>query len=251
MIKGLCCVLIFLSFSSMSHAFDENAAAANSVCIGELQDTTFNKEYEANARKLAKTQRLTAEDVLARIIFSEGLSTGCLRHEDCNNVADYKITILTKIAWGIAKRFKNKNNLKNPEQLEKDIYDVVFQKAQFRTSFTPKMSGGRENIYAQAFLCPEKIKNYLAEVNMSYLELLQAAQEVANRVINNPIIGDYRFVTNFYYPKSPVFGELTPDWAKNNKPIISNDWIRMYNLKRTVEPLVGLPVLKSNGIIKQ
>jgi hypothetical protein len=37
-------------------------------------------------------------------------------------------------------------------------------------------------------------------------------------------------VTNFYYPRSPVFGELTPGWAKA-KPIISNKWIKMYNLR--------------------
>jgi hypothetical protein len=237
MIKWLWSFLFIFSFSGASHASGENAAAANSVCIGDLQDTSINKEYEVNARKLAKSQRLMAEDVLARLIFSESLSTGCLRHEDCNTVADFKVSILTKIAWGIAKRFKNKNNLKNSEQLENSVYDTVFQRAQFRTSFTPKMRGGRENIYAQAFLCPEKVKNYLADVNINYLELFNVAQELANMVMTSPIAGDYRFVTNFYYPKSPVFGELTPDWTKNHKPIISNDWIRMYDLKRRADPL--------------
>jgi hypothetical protein len=223
---------IFLFFSLLSHS--ENTIVVNSVCLGQLSDTTATKDFETNARKLAQAQKLSAEDVLARLIFSEGLSTGCLRDEDCNTVADFKTNILTKIGWGIAKRFKNKNNQKNNTQLNKDIYDTVFKKLQFRTSFTPKMSGNRDNIYAQAFLCPEKVKTYLSEVNLNYLELLKAAQEVAAQVSNEDIIGDYRFVTNFFYPKSPVFGEITPLWAKVAKPIIGNKWISMYNIRKTV-----------------
>jgi hypothetical protein len=242
-------ILMTLSLSLLSHA--ETLFAANTICLGDLNDTTVTKDYEANARKLAMSQKLTAEDVLTRLIFAESLSTGCLRHEDCNTVADFKITILTKIGWGIAKRFKSRANEKDQAKLRNDIYDTVFKKFQFRTSFTPKMSGDRENIFAQAFLCPEKIKNYLSEVNINYLDLLKAAQEVAAQVIKNPIIGDYRFVTNFYYPKSPVFGELTPDWAKNAKPIISNDWIKMYNLKSSAYPLMASPIQRQEESVNK
>jgi hypothetical protein len=239
------CLCPTLSYSLASHS--AAGVVVNSNCIGDLYNTSNSKskDFETNARKLAVAQNLTAEDVLARLIFSEGLATGCLRDEECNTVADFKINILTKIGWGIAKRFKSKANQNNPMQLNKDIYDTVFKKLQFRTSFVPTISSNRENIYAQAFLCPEKVKNYLGEVNLNYLELLKAAQEVAVEVSNNPIIGDYRFVTDFYYPKSPVLGELIPTWTKPVKPIISNNWISMYHVstkkQSEVAPKVQTP----------
>lgn len=228
-------VLLCFCFSFLGQAA-ETGVVVNSVCIGDLDQAASSKNYIENVRKLAKAQKLSAEDILARLIFSEGLATGCLRDEECNSVAEFKINIFTKIGWSIAKSFKNKANQSNPEQLDRDIYNAVFKRQQFRISFTPKIDNKTENIYAQTFICPERIKSYLADVNLNYLELLKAAQEVAVQVSKNPIIGDYRFVTNIYYPKSPVFEKLMPKWAKNIKPIIGNKWISMYHVSESKQP---------------
>lgn len=210
--------LIFLSHSRAARSPN----TLNPVCMGDLELTSVTKDYENNARQLAVKYQLTDQEVLARLIFSEGLSTGCLNHKVCSNVGSFKEHVFNKIGLGIALRIKN------------NIYDVVFKKSQFRTSFSPKMSGKKKNIFAHFFLCPEASESYLKDSDIRYDDLFQNAFIVAGDIIHSKSIpSDYKKVTNFFYPKSPVFGEITPRWAIESNLIkkISNEWIRFYNVK--------------------
>jgi len=191
-------------------------------CIGTIELTTQTKEYEKNARNLALKHKLTDLDVLARLIFSEGLSTGCLGEKECSSSHLFKENIFDKIGWGISKRIKN------------SVYDVVFKKYQFRTSFSPIMNGNKKNIFANFFLCPEMSENYLQVNQLNFEELFINAKVIAKEILTtNKIPYNYQHVSNFYYPKSPVFGKLTPKWAKESNLLkeISNNWIKFYRSK--------------------
>ncbi len=208
---------------SQQMSLHESTKAETPRCLGTLDMTTKTKNYEDNARALALKYHLADHDVLARLIFSEGLSTGCLKHPDCSSIDLFKENIFEKIAWGIASRIK------------KNAYDTVFKKYQFRTSFSPKMSGNKENIFATFFLCPEKSEPYLQLGSLDYKDLYGEAYQLAKEVLQNKKIpNSYQHVTNFFYPQSPVFGHLTPNWASEANLLknISNSWVQMYRVKK-------------------
>lgn len=214
-------VIIQLIFLSHSWAI-QSPNSLKTICIGDLELTSATKDYENNARQLAIKYQITDQEILARLIFSEGLSTGCLNHKVCSNIISFKEHIFNKIGWGIALRIKN------------SIYDVVFKKFQFRTSFSPKMSDNKKNIFAHFFLCPEVSESYLKESKIRYEDLFQSAFIITGDIIHSKSIpSDYKKVTNFFYPKSPVFGEITPRWATDSNLIkrISNEWIKFYHVK--------------------
>lgn len=212
-------IIVFMFFTS---AWSLSSDSLNSICMGDLNLTSATNDYEKNARQLAIKYQLTDQNILARLIFSEGLSTGCLNHKDCSNNSEFKNNIFNKIGRGISLRIK------------KSVYDVVFRKFQFRTSFSPKMSGKKKNIYAHFFLCPEASESYLKDSSIKYEDLFQSAFIAAGEVLySQSIPQDYQKVTNFFYPQSPVFGNIKPRWANDSNLIkkISNEWIQFYHVK--------------------
>lgn len=166
-------------------------------------------EPEATARKLVETADLGKEEILARLIYSESLSTGYWNN-GCNAKSD--IDIMTSIGWGIMNRVKTK------AKSSLDAYsDVIFGRLQFSTSF----SGKKTNPFAEAFLCPQKSESYLSSTKKkaSATELYSKAQKLATQIIKeyeaHGIPETYKGITNFFYPESEYFGELRPTWARN------------------------------------
>jgi len=190
---------------------------------------------ELYARQAAEKFNLPNEELLARIIFSEALSTGYWKKR-CE--APSSAELMEGIGWGIMNRVKQYLGKGNPYR------EVIFQKNQFRTSF----SGKKKNPFAIAFLCPMKAQEYLDEtsskpsVQLAYREAQKTARSILDQFNENKTIPSrYHGITNFFYPKSEFFGEVRPSWAKdsvvkNNKGYVSTfksqkPCIEFYRLK--------------------
>ncbi len=170
---------------------------------------------EAHARSEAEKAKLSDSEVLARLIFSEALSSGYWRGL-CN--ASSTEALFTSIGWGIVNRVKKSSG-------SDALFDTVFARGQFRTSFSSAkkaidgFSGKITNPFAAAFLCPHRAQIYLNQSSQqpSAIILFEKAHAVAKEIVSTPTIPEkYRGITNFFYPKSEFFGEMRPPWAKNS-----------------------------------
>jgi hypothetical protein len=179
------------------------------VELGECkpQVDTKTKTEEGFARAQAEKAGLSKEELLARLIYSESLSTGYWK-EICN--AKSEDDIMKTIGWGIMNRVKGK------AKLSLDAYsDIIFGKNQFRTSFSSK----KTNPFAEAFLCPLKSGGYLNQTTKkpTAINLYKKSQKIASDIITayekSGISDEYKGITNFFYPHSEFFGEMRPKWA--------------------------------------
>lgn len=194
------------------------------------------QQSEASARKHAETAGLSKEEILARLIYSESLSSGYWNGR-CN--AKSADDIMTSIGWGIMNRVKGKASA------TLDAYsDVIFAPKQFATSF----SSSKPNPFAEAFLCPLESDKYLqaAVKKDKASDLYKKSQKIASEIISeyerDGLPQSHKGITNFFYPQSEYFGELRPKWApdkdaKKNKGYINllgvndNPCVEFYRLK--------------------
>lgn len=179
------------------------------------------EEPEASAKKLFSAAELGSAEALTRLILSEGLSSGFLEKGKCGPSIQTQ-DIFNAIADGIRLR-----QLKAKKTLEAE----VFGRKQYSTSFIVKYSKSNPKInpFAQVFLCPEKISSYLSELRknkgikdgaekLSSEQVYKMAQMAATQALQKKSVvdfeADFQKVTNFYYPKSSIYGHITPNWAK-------------------------------------
>ena len=176
------------------------------------QEDSVNKTEEVFAKKEAEKNDLSKEEMLARIIYSETLSTGYW-HGLCE--AKSAESMMEGIGWGVMKRV----HAKSKSQLD-PYKEAIFAPKQFRTSF----SGKKDNPFAEAFLCPLKSNAYLekASIKSDAKVLYKQAQDIAHKIVasydKSGLPENYKKVTNFFYPKSEFFGEMRPSWAKDKDP---------------------------------
>jgi hypothetical protein len=165
-------------------------------------------------RKEAEKAKLSEAEVLARLIFSETLSSGYWR-QLCK--APSTEALFTSVGWGIVNRVKKARG-------SQAYFDTVFAPGQFRTSFSSAkkeidgFNGKITNPFAVAFLCPHRAQKYLNHSSQqpSAIILFEKALGVAKQITEaSEIPAKYRGITNFFYPKSEFFGEMRPSWAKN------------------------------------
>lgn len=191
---------------------------------------------EASARKLAENAGLGKEEILARLIYSESLSSGYWNNR-CN--AKSADDIMKGVGWGIMNRVKGKASS------SLDAYsDIVFAPKQFATSF----SSSKPNPFAEAFLCPLESDKYLqtAAKRHKASDLYKKAQKIAAEIISEyeheGLPQSHKGITNFFYPQSEYFGELRPKWApdkdaRKNKGYLNllgvtdNPCVEFYRLK--------------------
>lgn len=216
--------LFFISWSCLAQI------KTNTVCLLEgslsaVQSLKGADSEESLIKNLALQANLSKEDILTRLILSESLSTGYWASKD-PDLTYFKENILRKIAAGVRLRIKNPADTQS-------VYNTVFLKNNFRTSFTPK----KDNPFAKTFLCPlEMGTDYLTQVELANKinmdSLIQMTFEIAHEVLSTPIQDEYKSVTNFFYPQSPIFGDLNPKWALDTYLILnlSNDWIKMFHV---------------------
>lgn len=171
------------------------------------------QDEEVAALKAAQGAKITAVEMLARLILSESMSTGfwsgsCQSPKGSQGLFD-------GIGWGIANRI-----LAQPKKvrLEIAVQNEVFKPKNFRTSFTSK----KQNPFAEIFLCPAKANDYLAQNHHDlkvtgdlYGKSLLLAEKIMETLKSGqPIPVEYQKVTNFFYPMSVIFGDYRPSWAK-------------------------------------
>ncbi len=179
------------------------------------------EEPESTAKKLFSEAELGSAEALTRLILSEGLSSGFLEKGKCGPSIQTQ-DIFNAIGDGIRLR-----QLKAKKTLEAE----VFGRKQYSTSFIVKYSKSNPklNPFAQIFLCPEKTSNYISELrnnkgikegaeNLSAEQVYKMAQIAATQSLQKKSVldfgTDFQKVTNFYYPKSSIYGHITPIWAK-------------------------------------
>lgn len=215
------------SSKNLEQVKNTNSAAIELENCKPQVDKATNSE-EVFARKAAEKNDLSKYEILARLIYSESLSSGYWKGT-CN--AHSGEDIMQAIGWGAMNRIKTKL------ATSLNAYtDVVFAKMQFRTSFSSK----KENPFAQAFLCPLKSQKYLNEITgkntakITAEKLFKTAQETAQKIIDsyekNGIPAEYKGVTNFFYPESEFFGEMRPAWAKNPEAAKNKGYVNILNV---------------------
>ncbi|MGZ3775435.1 MAG: hypothetical protein ACXVCY_13895 [Pseudobdellovibrionaceae bacterium] len=241
-------IFFFLFVSLISHggelATNHDAKVSSTIQasgVVELggcksQKISDQEPEEIFARKEAEKAGISREEILARLIYSESLSSGYWKGT-CQ--AKSGEDVMAAVGWGVINRVheRKKNSL--------DVYsDVVFAKMQFRTSFSSK----KENPFAAAFLCPLRSQNYLNGCSgaPSADKLYKTAQDTARKIIEEyektGIPKDYKGITNFFYPKSEFFGEMRPSWAKESDPTKNKGYVNILNV--TSNPCVEYYRLK-------
>jgi hypothetical protein len=194
-----------------------SVAFASPAELGACKPASSSEE--AQARREAEKANLSDAEVLARLIYSESLSSGYWRGR-CSSAADD--ALLTGIGWGILNRVKKAGG-------GDAVYNTVFAKNQFRTSFSSAQKevaglGKITNPFAVSFLCPLRAQTYLdkGEKKTSADSLWNKTESIAGKILNtfksDGIPAHYRGITNFFYPKSEFFGEMRPPWAKDPVP---------------------------------
>jgi hypothetical protein len=190
------------------------------------QEDLKTKSEEGFAKAEAEKNDLPKEEMLARLIYSESLSTGYW-HGHCE--APSVKSVMKGIGWGVMKRV----TAKAKSQLD-PYKEAIFAPKQFRTSF----SGKKENAFAEAFLCPLKSDSYLdkSTINIGAAALYKQAQDIAKEIIVNyeksGLPTEYKKITNFFYPKSEFFGEMRPAWAKDKDPSKNKGYKNILEVKQ-------------------
>ena len=237
-------MLLSLLFSLNLYASDVSKPSSVSaarpgyapVNLGDCKpalDPKTNTE-EVFARNASEKADLSNAEILARLIYSESLSTGYWNGK-CNAKSD--LDIMTGIGWGIMNRIKGKSG-KTP------YADVIFGKSQFRTSF----SGKKDNPFAEAFLCPSKSQNYLNQTSTKEksIDLYRRAQQLSEKIVAEfeatKIPPAYSGITNFFYPQSEFFGEMRPTWAPDKDATKNKGYMNI--LKVADKPCVEFYKLK-------
>jgi hypothetical protein len=211
------------SLEGCQHAFGLSTSDPV-IQLGKCQQQvdSVTKTEERYVRLEAEKAALTQQEVLARLIFSEALSTGYWKKR-CEAPSSEKL--MEGIGWGILNRIQDERSHLNP------YFEVIFKKNQFRTSFSSK----KKNPFALAFLCPLRAQNYLDSISpeLSAHTLYHQAQQVAGRLIRDfkhqGIPPKFQKITHFFYPQSEFFGELRPSWAKKKGTSSNLSYRNLFN----------------------
>ena len=178
---------------------------------------------ELLTRAAAEKSDLPKEEILARLIFSETLSTGYWQGRcESPSVA----AMMEGIGWGVIKRVHAKKKAH-----QDPYYEAIFAPKQFSTSF----SSAKVNPFAAAFLCPLKSEDYLQKTKLkgSAAPIYQQAQKVAQKIIatyeTTGLNPRYAKISNFFYPRSEYFGEMRPSWAPNAVPGKNKGYVNILN----------------------
>ena len=161
-------------------------AAELPVCVTRVADET--------PRAAVLKVQPTDEELLARLAYAEGRSTG---------FADDP-RVYQGIAWGVMNRVRlSAVSASSRRQYGSGVAGVIFQPKQFNPAVSPRSA------FSKDFLCPRDAARW---------GLALDAARAARRGQNNPFIQTpwerrrgLSLVVNFYYPRSPqARGPLAP-----------------------------------------
>lgn len=214
---------------------EKNGDSVFQDLINSSDPKNINEEIYVKIK--AESAGLGDAEILARLIYSEALSTGYWKNKCSAPSAD---DLMKSIGWSLMNRVeKIKKKPGNP------YWSVVFQPQQFATSFSSNVKQGRKS-FATYFMCPLK-GNYINCNSQNVCrdqtakKIYESAVSIADKIITEytnktGIPAEYRGITNFFYPQSEFFGEMRPLWAKNIDPSKNKGYINI--LKVTDKPCV-------------
>lgn len=165
------------------------AAAGSPECIEPPK--TFGDPPEKLLSVM--TAHLSESEVATRLIFAETLASGCASQDLAQAIA----TVIQNRIQDSSKRFG------------KSVREVVFQKAQFRST-----TGGCDVSQREAFLCPARAKwpGGWQELWTKSLTAYKSAGETPQPDLQN--VMNYFFFQHFNESKNCVrWKGVVPDWA--------------------------------------
>jgi hypothetical protein len=165
-------ITMFLIFSGSSLALDRPACLTRS-------------DSKKSVESLVAACQMNDHELLARLVFAEGLSTG---------FGDDPM-VYEAIAWGVMNRVRLGEASQGMRRAYgRGISGVIFKKGQFNPAVSKKSP------FAKAFLCPDNPRRWIMAKN---------AAGIAIAGSNNPFIQTpwekrhgLSLVVNFYYPRS-------------------------------------------------
>ncbi len=194
-----------------------------SAYAGEIPEC-LQSGPDAEIESIIKANNIHDQELLARLVFAEGLST---RFADDQLVYD-------GIAWGVMNRVRlGESSQSMRRTYGRGIHGVIFKKGQFN----PAVS--RRSPFSKAFLCPDNEEHW----RMASISAVKAVRGEYNPFIQTPWEKRHglSLVVNFYYPASmQAKGKLAP-WEANRSlsfvgdvlikgRILSAERIRFYRL---------------------
>lgn len=185
----------------------------------------LSQDAQTNTESLIVSNAISDHELLARLVYAEGLSTG---------FGDDRL-VYDSIAWGVMNRVRLGEVSRNMRRAYGfGIRGVIFKKGQFN----PAVS--KRSLFSKAFLCPDQAGKWT---------MAQSAAQTAMKGAGNPLIqtswekqNNLSLVANFYYPHSvQAQGRFAP-WEGNKSllfigdvpmgnTMLSADRIRFYRLK--------------------
>lgn len=181
----------------------------------------------ANAESVIANRPIEDRELLARLVYAEGLSTGY-----GDDPAVYRA-----IAWGVMNRVRLGERSRSMQRTYgRGIHGVIFKKGQFNPAVSPRSPFSRE------FLCPRREAPWRMAAGAARI----AIEDNANPFIQTPWERAHglSLVVNFYYPKSVQAKSATAPWESNRSLkfigdiqseslALSADRIRFYRLLQT------------------
>lgn len=181
---------------------------AVSASAGTGQPVCLKLAGEQSPEQVIQLAQITDQEVLTRLVFAEGLSTGFQKAPECERLG---AEIFQAIAWGVMNRVRLAE--KSPRLAKKygtGLRGVVFKPGQFN----PAVS--RKSRFSRLFLCPTESKAF----EKDWANASQAASRSLSSNQGNPFIQtewekrtELSLVTHFYYPRSEQATRVPPPWA--------------------------------------
>lgn len=158
----------------------------------------LSSDLKARVESITTTKNLTDQELLARLVYAEGLSTG---------FADDQL-VYDAIAWGVMNRVRLGESSQSMQRTYgRGIQGVIFKKGQFNPAIS------RSSPFSKAFLCPDHTKNW---------SMAKGAAERAIKGTGNPFIqtpwekrSGLSLVVNFYYPQSTQAKGMLAPWERS------------------------------------
>jgi hypothetical protein len=202
------------------------------AAFAENMPACLSSAPKASVESIITTKNVNDQELLARLVYAEGLSTG---------FADDQL-VYDAIAWGVMNRVRlGEYSQSMRRAYGQGIQGVIFKKGQFNPAIS------KRSPFSKAFLCPD---------HTGHWKMAKAAAARAIKGANNPFIqttwekrNGLSLVVNFYYPQSTqAKGKLAP-WEGNkslrfigdiwiNGKVLSADRIRFYRLNYPPNDLI-------------
>lgn len=168
------------------------------VSYAEGLPACLSPKAEKNIASIIASHSVGDQELLARLVYAEGLSTG---FEGDRLVYD-------TIAWGVMNRVRLGERSRSMQRFYgRGIHGVIFKKGQFNPAISP------QSPFSKAFLCPD---------NTLYWDMARNASETAIKGKNSPFIqtpweqrNNLSLVVNFYYPHSIQAKGRRAPWERN------------------------------------